>query len=46
MLLGFTNWNCSDIKFGDTMKHYCPICNMELTEDEYQERQAEKIKYG
>jgi len=27
------------------MKHYCEICGMELTDQEYQEREEEKKKY-
>ena len=27
------------------MKHHCEICNMELTDKEYKERQDEKKKY-
>ena len=28
------------------MKHYCPICEKELTDKEYNERLAEKKKYS
>jgi uncharacterized Zn finger protein (UPF0148 family) len=28
------------------MKHYCPICEKELTDQEYKQRQEEKKKYS
>jgi len=28
------------------MKHYCNICGIELSEEEYQEREQEKKKYA